>query len=77
MEAARASRLPVGTINREFLNAGGSVAEYSGAAVNAAVGRGLITLHPSAPIWFSRKPGRSCLRNRNKPLLEKLKIQAH
>jgi hypothetical protein len=46
MEADHAGRLHIGTINREFLNAGGSVAEY-GAAVKAAMDRGLITLHPS------------------------------
>jgi hypothetical protein len=46
MEADHAGRLHIGTINREFLNAGGSVAEY-GAAVSAAVDRGLITLHAS------------------------------
>jgi hypothetical protein len=46
MEADHAGRLHIGTINREFLNAGGSVAEY-GAAVKAAIDRGLITLHAS------------------------------
>jgi hypothetical protein len=46
MEADRAGRLLIGTIDREFLNAGGSAAEY-GAAAKAAIDRGLITLHPS------------------------------
>jgi hypothetical protein len=46
MEADHAGRLDIGTINREFLNVGGCVAEY-GAAVKAAIDRGLITLHPS------------------------------
>jgi hypothetical protein len=41
-----AGRLHIGTINREFLNAGGSVAEY-GAAVKAAIDRGYIDLHAS------------------------------
>jgi hypothetical protein len=46
MEADHAGRLQIGTINREFLNAGGSVAEY-GTAVEAAVDRGFVELHPS------------------------------
>jgi hypothetical protein len=46
MEADHAGRVHIGAINRDFLNADGSVTEH-GAAVNAAVDRGLITLHPS------------------------------
>jgi hypothetical protein len=46
MEADHAGRVHIGTINREFLNAGGSVAEY-GAAVKAAIDRGYVELHPS------------------------------
>jgi hypothetical protein len=45
-EADHAGRVHIGTINREFLSAGGSVVEYS-AAVKAAIDRGLITLHAS------------------------------
>jgi hypothetical protein len=39
-----------------ILNAGGSVAEY-GAAVNAAVGHGLITLHPSGAYLSFKQEG--------------------
>jgi hypothetical protein len=46
MEADHTGRVPIGTINREFLNAGGSVTEY-GTAVKAAVDRGFVELHPS------------------------------
>jgi hypothetical protein len=46
MEADHAGRLNIGTINRKFLDTGGSVAEYC-AAVNAAIDRGYIDLHPS------------------------------
>jgi hypothetical protein len=62
MEADRAGRVHIGTINREFLNAGGSVAEY-GAAVNAAVNRGLITLHLSGGYLSFTQPERICLRD--------------
>jgi hypothetical protein len=54
MEADHAGRLHVGPINRQFLEAGGSVAEYT-AAVRAAIDRGYIGLHPSgAYITFTR-----------------------
>src|ERR1700730_11554995 len=46
LEADHAGRLHVGAINRQFLDAGGSVAEYT-AAVKAAVDRGYIAMHPS------------------------------
>jgi hypothetical protein len=46
MEADHAGRVHIGTTNREFLNAGGSVPEY-GAAVKAAIDRGYVELHPS------------------------------
>jgi hypothetical protein len=46
LEADHAGRLHVGAINRQFLDAGGSVAEYT-AAVQAAVDRGYIAMHPS------------------------------
>jgi hypothetical protein len=46
VEADHAGRLSVEIINRQFRDAGGSYEEY-GAAVKAAVARGLITLHPS------------------------------
>jgi hypothetical protein len=41
-----AGRLSVEIINRQFRDAGGSYEEY-GAAVKAAIARGLTTLHPS------------------------------
>jgi hypothetical protein len=54
MEADHAGRLHVGAINRQFLDAGGSVAEYT-AAVRAAIDRGYIALHPSgAYITFTQ-----------------------
>jgi hypothetical protein len=46
MEADHAGRLQIGEINRQFLDAGGNVAEYT-AAVKAAIARGWITMHPS------------------------------
>jgi hypothetical protein len=46
MEPDHAGRLDIGTINRAFFNAGGSVAQY-GAAVKAAVERGYVEMHPS------------------------------
>jgi hypothetical protein len=46
LEADHAARLHVGAINRQFLDAGGSVAEYT-AAVKAAIDRGYIAMHPS------------------------------
>lgn len=39
-------RVPIGPVNRQFLDAGGNVAEYT-AARQAAVDRGYVTLHPS------------------------------
>ena len=38
--------MPIGPINRQFLDAGGSVAEYS-AAMKAAIDRGYLTMQPS------------------------------
>lgn len=46
LEPDRDGRLYVEVINRGFLAAGGSVAEYTGAR-DAAIARGLITVHPS------------------------------
>jgi hypothetical protein len=46
IEPDHAGRLQVGTINIQFMAAGGNGAEY-GAAVRAAVDRGYVTLHPS------------------------------
>jgi hypothetical protein len=38
-------RVPVSEINKQFMTAGGSAAEYAG-AVDAAVAHGWLTLHP-------------------------------
>jgi hypothetical protein len=46
MEPDHAGRLSVAIINRQFRDAGGSYEEY-GAAVNAALAHGWITMHPS------------------------------
>jgi hypothetical protein len=46
IEADSAGRLPIGVLNQRFLEAGASVPEYK-AAVAAAIGRGLLTMHPS------------------------------
>jgi hypothetical protein len=46
LEADHVGRLQIGAINRRFLDAGGSVAEYA-AAVKAATERGYLSLHPS------------------------------
>jgi hypothetical protein len=46
IEADHVGRIPIGTINQQFLGAGASLAEYS-AAVRAAIDRGLVTVHPS------------------------------
>jgi hypothetical protein len=61
MEADHVGRLHIGTINREFLNAGGSVAEY-GAAVKAAIDLGYVALHPSGAYLTFTQAGRSCSR---------------
>jgi hypothetical protein len=54
MEADHAGRLHVGPINQQFLEAGGSVAEYT-AALRAAIDRGYIALHPSgAYVMFTQ-----------------------
>jgi hypothetical protein len=54
LEADHAGRLHVGDINKRFLSAGGSVAEYT-AAVKAAIDRGYIAMHPSgAYMTFTR-----------------------
>jgi hypothetical protein len=44
--ADHADRVPVGEINTQFRNAGGTSAEYR-AAVAAAIAHGWLTLHPS------------------------------
>jgi hypothetical protein len=46
IEADHAGRIPVGAVNNQFREAGGSYDEYR-AAVKAAVERGLIVMHPS------------------------------
>jgi hypothetical protein len=46
IEADHAGRVEIGTINRQFREAGGSYEEY-GAAVKAAIAHGWITMHPS------------------------------
>ena len=46
LEPDHAGRLQVGIINRQFMDSGGSVAEYT-AAVKAAIERGYLTMHPS------------------------------
>jgi hypothetical protein len=46
IEADHAGRLPVGLLNTQFIDAGGSAAEY-GAAIKAAVAQGYFTMHPS------------------------------
>ena len=46
IEADHAGRVEIGTINRQFREAGGSYEEYS-AAVKAAIAHGWITMHPS------------------------------
>jgi hypothetical protein len=46
IEADHAGRVEIGTINRQFREAGGSYDEYS-AAVKLAIERGYVTMHPS------------------------------
>jgi hypothetical protein len=46
IEADHAGRLQIGTINSQFVSAGGSYDEYS-AAVKATITHGWITMHPS------------------------------
>jgi hypothetical protein len=46
LEADHAGRLQIGTINSKFVSAGGTYEEYS-AAVNMAIERGYVTMHPS------------------------------
>ena len=46
IEADHACRVPVGEINTQFRNAGGTSAEYR-AAVVAAIAHGWLILHPS------------------------------
>jgi hypothetical protein len=43
---ADVGRVPIGPVNRQFLDAGGSVTEYS-AALKAAIDRRYLTMHPS------------------------------
>jgi hypothetical protein len=47
IELDHAGRVPVGEINMQFRNAGGTSAEYR-ASVAAAIAHGWLTLHPSA-----------------------------
>ncbi len=55
IEADHAGRLQIGTINSQFVSAGGTYDEYS-AAVKAAIARGWITMHPSgACLWFTQE----------------------
>jgi hypothetical protein len=53
LEADHASRLQIGAINRQFLDAGASADEYK-AALKAAVERGLIALHASGVLYDVR-----------------------
>jgi|ERR1700730_16912297 hypothetical protein len=46
IEADHAGRLQIGTINSQFVSAGGTYDEYS-AAVKAAIERGYVIMHPS------------------------------
>jgi hypothetical protein len=46
IKAEHEGRVPVGEINTQFRNAGGTSAEYR-AAVAAAIAHGWLTLHPS------------------------------
>jgi hypothetical protein len=46
IEADHAGRVEIGTINLQFVSAGGSYDEYS-AAVKLAIERGYVTMHPS------------------------------
>jgi hypothetical protein len=66
MEADHAGRLHIGTINREFLSAGGSVAEY-GAAVKAAIDRDLIKLDPSGGYlsFYAGRRGYVCVEKKS------------
>jgi hypothetical protein len=46
IEADHAGRLQIGTINSQFVSAGGTYNEYS-AAVKAPIERGYVIMHPS------------------------------
>jgi hypothetical protein len=46
IEADHAGRLQIGTINSQFVSAGGSYGEYC-AAVKLAIERGYVIMHPS------------------------------
>jgi hypothetical protein len=55
IEADHAGRVEIGTINRQFREAGCSYEEYS-AAVKAAIAHGWITMHPSgAYLMFTQE----------------------
>jgi hypothetical protein len=56
IEADHAGRVEIGTINRQFREAGGSYEEY-GAAVKAAIAHGWITMHPSGAYLSFTKEG--------------------
>jgi hypothetical protein len=54
MEADRSGRLHIGPINRQLLELGARVQEYT-AALQAAIDRGYLTKHPSgAYVTFTR-----------------------
>jgi hypothetical protein len=56
IEADHAGRLSVATINRQFRDAGGSYEEY-GAAVEAAIAHGWLTMHPSGAYLLFTQAG--------------------
>jgi hypothetical protein len=60
LEADHAGRIHVGDINKQFLSAGGSVQEYV-AAVEAAIDRGYIALHPSGAYMTFTQAGAELL----------------
>jgi hypothetical protein len=46
IEADHAGRIAVGILNRQFIDAGGNIAEY-GAGMRAAIAHGYLEMHPS------------------------------
>lgn len=46
IEPDHAGRIAVGVLNRQFVDAGGDVAEY-GVALQAAIAHGYLEMHPS------------------------------
>ena len=62
IEADHAGRLQIGTINSQFVSAGGTYDDYS-AAVKMAIERGYVTRHPSGGyVTFTQPPTRRPLR---------------